>query len=41
LIEDEDLRKKMGAKARESVKAYFPDRICRKWDELFNALIKK
>jgi len=38
LIENEDIRKAMGAKARERAKEYAPENIMNKWLELFNTL---
>lgn len=38
LIEDENLRKTMGTKAKENVKRYLPETIVKQWDELFKAL---
>ena len=40
LIENEDLRKKMGSLARENVKRYLPEIIVPQWDLLFKELIK-
>lgn len=41
LIDDEGLRKKMGASARENVKRYLPENIVRQWDDLFRELVSK
>ena len=41
LIEDEELRKKMGKHARENVKVYLPENIIKQWDSLFKSLICK
>ena len=38
LIDDEDLRKKMGKAAIESSKDYLPERIMPQWIDLFNKL---
>jgi glycosyltransferase involved in cell wall biosynthesis len=38
LIENEDLRKKMGIKAKENVKRFSPDIIMKEWDNLFQQL---
>lgn len=38
LIENEHLRKEMGANAKENVKRFFPQIIVRKWDQLFQSL---
>lgn len=38
LLEDEDLRKEMGAKAKENAKQYLPEGIVKKWDQLFKSL---
>jgi glycosyltransferase involved in cell wall biosynthesis len=38
LIEDENLRKEMGTKAKENVKRYLPETVVNQWDELFKAL---
>ncbi|MDD7885824.1 glycosyltransferase family 4 protein [Flavivirga sp. 57AJ16] len=40
LIENQDLRLKMGVNAREKATQYFPDVIVPKWDVLFKSLIK-
>lgn len=39
LIENENLRKKMGVVVRENVKRYLPENIVPQWDELFKTLI--
>ncbi|TXK75411.1 glycosyltransferase family 4 protein [Mesonia sp. HuA40] len=39
LIEDENLRVEMGAKARENVKRFLPEVIVKQWDELFKSLV--
>ncbi len=39
LIEHEDVRKRMGEKARESVKRYLPKNIMPQWKSLFESLI--
>lgn len=41
LIEDEPLRKAMSKKARERSALFTPDTIMRRWEELFNELIKE
>lgn len=38
LIENEELRKTMGQKAKVNVKRYLPEVICQQWDELFKTL---
>ncbi|MFA6335909.1 MAG: glycosyltransferase family 4 protein [Bacteroidales bacterium] len=40
LIENEDIRVKMGQKARENIRRYDQDIIMLKWDELFRSLKK-
>jgi glycosyltransferase involved in cell wall biosynthesis len=40
LIDDADLRKKMGEKSKENVKRYLPDEIMPLWDELFKSIVK-
>ncbi|WP_313028800.1 glycosyltransferase family 4 protein [Soonwooa sp.] len=35
LISDEELRKKMGIRAKENVQKYLPERIVKQWNELF------
>jgi glycosyltransferase involved in cell wall biosynthesis len=40
LIENENLRREMGAKARENVKRFLPENILKQWDELFKSLAK-
>lgn len=37
LIEDENFRKKLGAKAKENIKRFSQDEIMEKWIELFNS----
>lgn len=39
LIEDKDLRVKFGQNAKENVKRYLPEVICKQWDELFKSLV--
>lgn len=39
LIEDENLRKMMGAKAKQNVKRYLPEVIVKQWDDLFKSLV--
>ena len=39
LIENENLRKEMGAKAKENVQRFYPETIVKQWDELFKSLI--
>jgi len=39
LIEDETLRKKMGAAAKENVKRFMPENIISQWDKLFKELV--
>lgn len=41
LIEDEPLRKKFGAKARQNIQRFSQDAIMHQWDELFNTLMKQ
>ncbi|SFD07828.1 glycosyltransferase family 4 protein [Algibacter pectinivorans] len=41
LINNEELRKNMGQKAKIDVKRYFPEQIVAQWDNLFQSLIKK
>jgi glycosyltransferase involved in cell wall biosynthesis len=38
LIENPELRNKMGSSARERVKCYLPEPILKQWDELFKSL---
>ena len=38
LIRDEELRIKLGNKAKENVKRYLPENIIRQWDRLFKSL---
>lgn len=40
LIEDENLRKKMGANAKENVKRFLPETIVSEWDRLFKSLTR-
>ena len=40
LIENYELRVKMGTKAKENVKRYAPDNVVPLWDELFKSLVK-
>lgn len=40
LIEDINLRKEMGAKAKENVKRYLPETVVKQWDELFKGLVR-
>lgn len=40
LIENEKLRKTMGAKAKENVKRYLPEIIIKQWDDLFKSLVQ-
>jgi glycosyltransferase involved in cell wall biosynthesis len=40
LIEDENLRKVMGSKAKENVKRYLPNIIVKQWDQLFVGLVQ-
>jgi glycosyltransferase involved in cell wall biosynthesis len=39
LIEEKNLRKQMGAKAKQNVKRYRPEVIVKQWDELFKSLV--
>jgi glycosyltransferase involved in cell wall biosynthesis len=39
LIEEKNLRKQMGAKAKQNVKRYLPEVIVKQWDELFKSLV--
>lgn len=41
LIEHNDLRQKMGKKARQNVMRYSPDKIMKKWDMLFEILLNQ
>ena len=41
LIEDEELRRKMGASAKEKAKKYHIDNITKLWMNLFEELVKK
>ena len=38
LIQDESMRKQMGALARENVKRYQPEIVMAQWNELFNTV---
>lgn len=38
LIEHEDIRKEMGAKARENVKRYLPENVMPQWEKLFKSI---
>ena len=40
LMKNETLRLQMGEKARENVKRFSPKNVVKKWDELFNELLK-
>lgn len=40
LMEDEDLRKRMGADAKENVKRYLPDEVMPLWNKLFKSITK-
>jgi glycosyltransferase involved in cell wall biosynthesis len=40
LIENENLRQKMGAKAKQNVARYKPEAIVQQWDNLFKKLLK-
>lgn len=40
LIEDMELRKKMGANAKKNIKRYLPGNIVPQWDKLFRTLLK-
>lgn len=40
LIEKEELRRSMGALAKENVKRFLPDAIMQQWDELFKSVVK-
>lgn len=40
LMQDKQLRKKMGQKAKENVSKYAPTRIVKQWDSLFKELIR-
>lgn len=40
LIENEDIRKTYGKKAKENVKRFLPENIMPQWDQLFKELIK-
>lgn len=41
LIENEDIRKDMGQKARVNIQRFKIDKIARQWDELFHSLLTK
>lgn len=41
LIENEDIRKEMGQKARVNIQRFKVDEIARQWDELFHSLLTK
>jgi glycosyltransferase involved in cell wall biosynthesis len=38
LMKDENLRQKMGNKARENVQRFLPENVVKQWDELFKRL---
>jgi len=40
LIEDNELRLKMGQRAKENVKRFLPENIMQQWDELFKSVVK-
>lgn len=40
LIENADLRKKMGVNARETADLYTPSRIMERWHSLFTSLLE-
>jgi glycosyltransferase involved in cell wall biosynthesis len=40
LIENADLRKKMGSVAKENVKRFLPETVIQQWDELFKGIVK-
>lgn len=40
LIENQILRKEMGANARENVNRFLPEKIMKQWDELFKTVIR-
>ena len=40
LMNDAELRKRMGRNARESAEPYIHDRVMQKWDVLFKSLLK-
>ena len=40
LMNDAELRKRMGRNARESAESYTHDRVMQKWDVLFKSLLK-
>ena len=39
LIENENLRKEMGLKAKKNIQRFYPETILKQWDELFKSLI--
>lgn len=39
LMEEETTRKKFGTNARENVKRYLPERVCKQWDDLFKLVL--
>ena len=41
LIEDESLRKRLGANARKNIQRFSKEIIMNRWDELFKSLVKK
>jgi glycosyltransferase involved in cell wall biosynthesis len=41
LIEDDVLRKQLGAKARDNIQRFSQSAVMHQWDELFNTLIKQ
>ena len=41
LIEDENLRKNMGAEARKIAEKYAPDSIMQQWEDLMNSVVKE
>lgn len=41
LIENEEIRKKMGKKAKENIQRFYPDKIMPIWKQLFENLTKK
>ena len=40
LIEDTELRMKMGKRAKENAKRFLPEKIMQQWDELFKSVTK-
>ncbi|WP_395064863.1 glycosyltransferase family 4 protein [Flavobacterium sp.] len=40
IIENENLRKQMGNHAKENVKRFLPEVICKQWDDLFKSMTK-